>query len=373
MIPTRPMLWRLGLLLPFAAILLLLACTPSHPQSTFDAAGPVAEKQRTLFYIIFWAALFVFVLVEAALIYTVIRYRRSPGDTQIPAQIHGHTLLEISWTIFPAVVLAVIAVPTIIYIFDISGDAPEGAMEITAVGHQWWWEFDYGKDVGVVTANEFHVPVDTNVKMELRSDDVIHSFWIPKLAGKVDVVPNNDNFLWFRADDEDIDDPLPVTFYGQCAEFCGVAHAHMSFRLIVDTQEGFDAWVAGYKELASRPPPSTGLEAQGSRLFGSKGCILCHRLTGPPEEGFNEAMMTKFGGGAAEFPGPNLTNLGTRNILAAGRLDLNRENLIRWLTDPDDVKPGNRMGRLASVYTDPELELNPQEILALAEYLLGRK
>ena len=372
MSPTRPLLWRLTLLLPLAAVLLLLACTPSHPQSTFDAAGPVAEKQLTLFYIMLWLAAFVFVVVVAVLIYVVIRYRRRPGDTEIPAQVRGHTQLEIGWTIAPAILLLVVAVPTIIYIFDISGDAPEGSMEIKVVGHQWWWEFDYGGDVGVVTANEFHVPVDTDVKLNLRSDDVIHSFWVPKLAGKVDVVPNNDNFLWFRADD-DIDDQLPVTFYGQCAEYCLVGHAFMGFRLVVDTQEGFDAWVAGYKELASRRPPASGLEAQGSRLFGSKGCLLCHRLTGPPEPGFNEAVMTRFGGGAAEFPGPNLTNLGTRETIGAGRLKLDRLHLIRWLTDPDEVKPGNRMGELAAVYTDPELELNPQEILALAEYLLGRK
>ena len=378
--PWRSTLRRLASVLPAAAILLFLACTPSHHQSTFDAAGPVADKQLTLFYILLWPAVFVFVVVVGILIFAVTRYRRRPGDTEIPAQVHGHTQLEITWTILPAVMLAVVAVPTIIYIFDISSKPANPDMTITVTGHQWWWEFDYGEELGVITANQLHVPVDKIIQLDLRSDDVLHSFWIPKLAGKVDVVPNNENFMWFEADSGRIgkdEDDYPVTFYGQCAEFCGVAHAHMSFRVVVETHEGFDAWVANYKRLASEAkddePPDGRLEAQGATLFTSKGCALCHTLNGPAPEAMRGAMMPAFRTGSAIFPAPNLTNLGTRQIIAAGRLDNNRQNLIRWLTDPEEVKPGNRMGRLATVYTAPELKMKPQEILALAEYLLSLK
>ena len=176
----------------------LVACTPSHPQSTFDTAGPVARSQLTLFYWIFWAAVFVFVTVEGALLYLVIRYRRKPGDAD-PEQIHGHTALEIGWPILPAVILAVVAVPTVMTVFYNANPPDPSAMRVDVVGHQWWWEFHYPEG-DVVTANEMHIPVDEVVIISLDSKDVLHSFWIPKLAGKVDVVPNNVNTMWIKAD-----------------------------------------------------------------------------------------------------------------------------------------------------------------------------
>ena len=354
--------------------LALLACTPENAQSTFDAKGPVAQKQADLFYLIFWAAVAVFVVVVGALLYAMVRYRSRPGQTEMPKQTHGHTGLEITWTIFPVIVLAIIAVPTVIVLFDISEKpAPEeNALEVNVIGHQWWFEFEYPEQ-GVVTANQLHIPVDRKVQFNLLSGDVIHSFWIPKLGGKVDVVPNNDNGLWLQADSSTFDEPFPQTLYGQCAEFCGVAHAHMKFRVIVDTQEGFDAWVEQYHALADGPEQSSELADKGKALFADKGCLLCHDIAGAGVEAVRQARQTSFESGAAQFPGPNLTNLGTREILAAGALNLNRENLLRWLTDPTEVKPGNRMGQLADVYNNPDLEMQPNEILALAEYLLNQR
>jgi cytochrome c oxidase subunit 2 len=355
-----------------AVILALMACTPSHNQSTFDPVGPVAEKQLDLFMIIFLAAVVVFIVVGGALIYTVIRFRRKEGQTAIPTQTHGNTPLEIGWTIAPAIVLLVVAVPTIIYIFDIAKEPPPGALEVNVTGHQWWWEFEYPEQ-NVVTANELHIPVDVPVMLNLRSDDVIHSFWVPKLAGKRDVIPTHVNPLTFTASGSDID-TLPAILFGQCAEFCGVAHAHMRFRVVVESQEDFDGWVANYHEIASRPAPTGETEeAKGFTAFASRGCLLCHKTDGPASAEIRQSLKDAFERGELRFPAPNLTNFGTRTTMAAGMMDLNRENLIKWLHDPDDVKPGNRMAELANVYIDPDARLSDEEISALAAYLLSLK
>ena len=361
----RPSLKLLGLGLGLMAVLLLIGCSPDHPQSTFDAAGPVAEKQLTLFYIIFWAAVFVFVIVEGALLFAVVRYARRRGRVEMPKQVHGHTAMEISWTIFPAIVLAVIAVPTIIYIFDIAEDPGPAALEINVTGHQWWWEFEY-PDQNLITANEMHVPVNRDVKLNLLSDDVIHSFWIPKLAGKQDVIPRNVNPMRFKSLETGI-------FFGQCAEFCGVAHAHMRFRVIVEQQDEFDGWVARYHELAGRTTQPDDRAAEGAIRFIQKGCLLCHTTTGPASIEVRIGLREAFERGELRFPAPNLTNFGSRTTMAAGMIEMNRENVVKWLHDPEEVKEGNRMGRLASVYVTPDAALTDEDIELLADYLLSLK
>ena len=355
----------LAIALGVAAILLLAGCTPSHPQSTFDPAGPVAEKQLTLFYIILWAAVGVFVVVGGILLYAVIRFRRRPGQRTMPAQTHGNTPLEIGWTIAPAILLVAIAVPTLFYIFDIDKTPPADALEVNVTGHQWWWEFEY-PELNVVTANEMHIPVNRPVKLNLRSDDVIHSFWVPKLAGKLDVIPRNVNKMKFTANRIE-------TFYGQCAELCGVGHAHMRLRVISESQEDFDAWVANYHDIGSRPPPSGVSAAKGAALFASRGCLLCHTASGPATKEVRQSLKEAFERGELRFPAPNLTNLATRTTLAGGILEFNRANLKKWLRDPDEVKPGNRMAELANVYTDPGANLNDEDIRALVSYLLSLK
>ena len=383
MIRKRPSFGPLVIGLSVAALLALISCTPSHPQSTFDTAGPVAEKQKIMFYIIFWAAVFVFVVVEGILLYAVIRFRRRPGRAEMPAQTHGNTPLEIAWTIAPAIVLAVIAVPTIIYIFQIAESPDAGALEVNVTGHQWWWEFEYPEE-NVVTANELHVPVNRDIRLNLMSDDVIHSFWIPKLAGKVDVIPQpagtlgeplrNVNKMKFKAE-------RVGEFFGQCAEFCGEAHAHMRLHVIVEEQDDFDAWVDNYHELAKGPVLRTEAAATGAALFPALGCSLCHWVNGPPPPGYTDGLMnawrtaTDQGSTPLTYPGPNLTNFGSRTTLAAGRLENDRDgkNLMEWLSDPEKVKPGNRMAEVAQAYNDPEVmsKLTDENIAALVAYLLS--
>ena len=340
------------LVLPLGLAVVAAGCFPDHPQSTFEAAGPVAQEQLDLFYITFWVAVFVFVVVQGALLYAVFRFRRRAGSNEMPKQTHGNTRLEVAWTIAPTLLLAVIAVPTVATIFS-TANAPEGeVLNVTVTAHQWWWEFDY-TDLGISTANELHVPVGKNVDLKLESKDVIHSFWIPKLAGKVDVVPSNTNTMWFRADESG-------EFYGQCAEFCGTAHAQMRFRVFAQPQAEFDAWVEG---IRAEPAEATGLAAQGADLFVNKGfagtlkgesvvgqrCAVCHTVEGQPIRG---------------DVGPNLTHVGSRKTLAAGIIDNNEENLRNWVRNPDEIKPGVAM---------PILDISDEELDALVAYVQSLK
>ncbi len=324
------------LLLAALASLIGAACTPDHPQSTFDSLGPVAQRQEDLFMVIFWAALVVFVVVGGVLLFTILKFRNRPG---IPRQTHGNTRLEVALTIAPAIVLIVVAIPTISAIFYIA-DPPAGedVLEVTVTGKQWFWNFEY-PDLGIDTSNELHVPVDENVRATLLSDDVIHSFWIPKLAGKLDVVPTRENTMWFKADEEGL-------YWGQCAEFCGVAHAHMRFQVIVESREQFDAWVASQAEPAAEPVSA--LAQRGKELVTTTGCIGCHTIDGVP--------------GAVSRVGPELTHVASRTRIAAGILDQTPENMAEWLRNPQKVKPGNTM---------PDLNLSEEDITALVAYMDG--
>ena len=237
---------------------LLAGCFPSHSQSTFDAAGPIAEKQLNLWHLIFWTAVIVFVAVEGALVYAMIKFRRRPS-LGMPRQSHGNTRLEVAWTIAPVLVLAVIAVPTVTTIFDTANLPPGEVLEVTVTGHQWWFEFEYPEQ-GITTANELYVPVGKTVNLTLLSDDVIHSCWVPKLFGKTDMIPRNTNTMWFSAD-------AAGEYLGQCAEFCGSAHAQMRFRVIAEDEASFSDWVA-----APSKPRRSGL-CPGPRRPRESSCL----------------------------------------------------------------------------------------------------
>ena len=342
-----------GLALPTLLIGLLAACYPSHPMSTFDTSGPVAKSQVELFYVILWVGLGVFILVTGAIIYAAVRYRRRP-DQGDPEQIHGHTRFEIAWTIIPALVLLAVAVPSVITIFD-NANSPvppeDGGLEVLVTGHQWWFEFEY-PNLGVVTANELHIPVGEPVNIKLDSVDVIHSFWVPKIAGKVDMVPNNDNEMWMQADEAG-------EFFGQCAEFCGLSHANMRFKVIAEPRAQFDAWLEAQAQDAM--VPSDDLAREGEALFMSreKGCFACHTI-----QGSERAKGTR---------GPYLTHFASRRDFAGGILENTQERLREWLEDPCDLKPGNIMCTEAGVYTGTLAPLTEPEISALVAYLRSLK
>ena len=330
-------------------LLLAVGCNPNSPQSILQAYGPVAERQLGLFWLLFWAVAVVFVLVGGWLVYTVIRFRRRPGQG-IPEQTHGDTKLEIAWTLIPALLLAAVAVPTVTAQFYIT-EPPAGQdqMRIEVRGHQWWWAVVY-PDSGVVTANEIHVPVGKAVVVDLTSEDVIHSFWIPKLAGKIDVVPGRTNSMWFQADE-------PGEYLGQCAEFCGESHAWMKFRVIAESPEDYEAWTQA--QLADASQPSTPEETAGAQLFITKACIACHKISGVPA--------------AAGIIGPNMTHAGGRTTLAAGVLDMNEDNVRAWITEPSEFKPGNIMNRDGLAYTNPMFALSDEDINNLTAYITSLK
>jgi len=312
---------RLYAVLFIAAAALLSACARDDlPQNTLAPLGPEAERIDNLFQPVFWIAVGVFVLVEGLLVYALVRFRHRPGRG-VPAQVHGNKRLEVAWTIAPAVLLAAIAVPTIGTIFALA-DRPPNALQITVTGHQWWWEAEYPAQPGVaqpvVTANEIHIPTGRPVYFSLTSEaaDVIHSFWIPRLAGKQDVEPGRVNHMRVTAVD-------PGLYFGQCAEFCGISHANMRLRVIAMVPEEFDAWLQGQARPAQ--PPDEGTLA----ILNKAGCGGCHVINGI--QGFVGTL------------GPDLTHFASRDTFASAILERSDENLRSWLRNPQAVKPGNDM------------------------------
>ncbi len=357
---------HIPLLLLAAAAVTLTGCMDSslYPQSTLTPKGDYAEMVDKLFRTTLWLATLVFILVEAGLLWAIYRYRGKPDDAE-PKQVHGSTVMEITWTIIPALVLAVVAVPTVKTIFDtakVPATSPDGQAPLTVevIGHQWWWEFRY-PELGITTAGQLHVPIGRTIDLRMKTVDVLHSFWIPQFAGKRDVFPNRETRLWFTAKETG-------AFPGACAEFCGLQHARMDFYVMVNTPEEFSAWTS--TRMSDSLLASTGLPkapvvdstavadtsavvvamnpqaVQGEQLFASKGCIGCHSLN---SVGTPKGML-----------GPNLAGIGTRKMIAGGWLPNTDDNLHRWIKTPQAVKEGVLMA---------VPEMTDAEVDALVAYL----
>lgn len=383
--------WRnlLTRLFPLLLLLLTAGCSMTGKQSTLDPKGPVARMQTDLFWITVYVCVGIFIVVGGALVWVVIKFREKPEDIgkPYPKSDHGNPLIEIGLIAVSVFLLVIIAVPTVRYIWKthdlpvdepyyetsklgtwFKGDMAEGEedniIEINVYGWQWWWSFEYPQ-FGITTANEFTIPVGKVVKLNLRSVDVIHSFWLPKIAGKVDLMPGRKNWMWIMAEEEG-------HYYGQCAEFCGEAHAYMLFRSDVVSDQQFMDWIAKYQAGAAAPAgfqaqpdkdksdptakddwaawsetarSNPGIFAddpvhQGAIIFMGKGqCIVCHAIDNSP-------AMGKLG--------PNLSHVASRKSLAAGILDnqdengnidakKQYENLLEWISKSQHIKPGNLM------------------------------
>jgi cytochrome c oxidase subunit II len=323
--------------LVLAALGVLGGCAFDGPMSTLVARSDLNRSILGVYKIITWATAIIGVLVFTLLAIVLVRYRDRPG-AGVPRQIHGHTVLEISWTIAPALILLIIAIPTIQVIFRTqSAAAPKNALAVTVRGWQWWWEFRY-PSLEVATANELHLPVGRPVVLTLEGPDVIHSFWVPHLGGKRDVVPGRLNRITLTPD-------APGEYYGQCAEYCGTSHANMMLRVIVQEPAAFDAWVVAQKAPAPEP---TGDAGAGKEVFARNACVGCHTI-----RGVSSGVL-----------GPDLTHFGSRALFGAGLWPTTVDRVVAWLKDPPALKPGSKM---------PNLHLTDAEARALAVYLTSLK
>lgn len=333
--------------------MLLASCSfieiEDAPLTTFDPAGPNADRIDGLFWLVFWIATAVFVLVMGAilLILFVFTDRKKKGEQKEPKQLHGSPKLEVIWTVIPALILASIAVPTVSAVFDLTGcDADSMRVEVT--GHQWWFEYHY-PDYDIDTANVLVIPAGREVCAEMTSDDVLHNFWIPALHGKRYLVPGQTTELRLEADD-------PGEYWGHCAEFCGLSHSLMRARVLAVSDSEFESWVAGQQEPAVLPAEGTP-EYDGYQVYLNKGCTQCHTVRFDDETASNIVAREAFNG-------PDLTHFASRTVFAGATLpeegQTRQAALEEWLADPPNVKPGSYM---------PNLSLTSQEIEALIVWL----
>jgi cytochrome c oxidase subunit 2 len=312
--------------------LVLAGCAWDTPQTTLVPRSDLTRAIMGLYGLITWATIVICTVVLTLIAWILLRFRAKP-DAPMPKQVRGHSLLEIAWTIAPALVLLIIAVPTIQVVFRTQAPASAQALEVDVIAKQWWWEFRYPQ-FGVVTANEIHLPAGRPIALKLVGWDVIHSFWVPQVTAKRDVIPGRLNWITFTAD-------TPGTYWGQCAEYCGTSHANMMLRMMVDPPEVFDAWV---KAQLAPPPESTGLAAEGKALYSARACVGCHTI-----QGVSTGLV-----------GPDLTHFGSRTTFAGALHPVHPDLLAAWLVNPQAVKPGAKM---------PALGLTAEQARAIAAYL----
>jgi cytochrome c oxidase subunit II len=386
------------------------ACAPAHPNSVFTNHTDFNRAIGHLFDLLIALGSFVFVFVETLLLIALIKFRKREG-MPAPTQTHGNTKMEILWTAIPALILAVIAVPTVRTIFQTEAPAASDALQVTVTGHQWWWEFQYPQ-YGITTANELYLPIGRTVNFTLKTADVIHSFWIPSLGGKRDLVSNHTNYLWFTPDSVGDD-----VFNGFCAEYCGMSHANMRFKVFTVKPEEFAEWAkheaepavpldTGKTAPAGKPgapavqiaqaAPSTesfvsfprneipkyavpqtpipagmtfdqslvGNPVQGEKLISAPTsmCLACHTIKGNP-------MMQG-------VLGPNLTHVASRTTIAGGLYPNDKEHLELWIKNARVMKPGVLMYTLGAGEIDPATgkptemgKLTDQQIADIVAYL----
>ncbi len=396
--------------------LILAACSGNYPNSTFQHTTEFNRDLTSIWNTMMGWAFVVFVIVEILLIVVMIKYRRRP-DSPEPKHVHGNTIMEISWTVTPAVVLAFIAVPTVKAIWKYEAPAPQGALQIEVTGHQWWWEFKY-PELGITTANEIYLPVGRTVNFALRTADVIHSFWIPGLGGKRDAISNKTNHLWFTPDSAGVNG-----WVGSCNEYCGSSHANMRFRVFTVSPSDFDSWANHMKTAAVYPPPAppaadttaqgkvsaaaqasaapvvpvsegyvfpkdklpshvtpstpvpagltfadglAGDAARGLAIYSRSACIGCHKIDG------NRMSVGVIG--------PNLTHVANRATIAGGLFPNDARHLALWIKNARKMKPGVTMNTLGKGEYDPIMKmtvttggLTDQEIADIVAYLQALK
>lgn len=312
----------------------------ASPTTMFAPRASPAHYTAGLSVLVLAICIAIFLVVSALLVYVLVRYRHRPHDSERePAQIYGSSQIELSWTVIPILIVVVLFLSTARVIFSTEEAAkPAAALNVVVVGHQYWWEYRYPQ-YGIVTANELHLPATpahtTPTYLTMSSADVIHSFWVPRLAGKMDLIPNRVNTMW-------IDPERPGLYLGQCAQYCGTQHAKMLLRVYADTPEQFSRWVTRERQPAAEDPAAR----EGRQVFLANACVNCHTISGTPARG--------------TF-GPNLTHLAARATFGSGAVPVTPENLRAFVDDPAHLKPGALM---------PAMHLNQHDLDAVTGYLM---
>jgi cytochrome c oxidase subunit 2 len=335
-----------------AFIALASGASPTQNLSIFDPASPPAEAIRNLFILVLAVTGAIFLLVEGVLLYSIVRFRRSAPEATEPPQVYGSMPIEIAWTAAPALICFLLALILTRTEFEVRVKPPDpragdNSLFVTVIGRQWWWEYVYsrydGQELGFITANELHVPASEDgvprpVYLTLQSADVCHSYWVPRLAGKTDLIPGRTNQMWFQSNKTGL-------YLGQCAEYCGTQHAHMLLRVYVDSPADFQSWLANQRKAAVDSPLDDKAARAGRDVFLSQSCVNCHRVRGTRAQGTYA---------------PDLTHLMSRETLASGMVANTPEELRKWLIDPQQTKPGCLM---------PAFGLSEQQVNDLVGYL----
>lgn len=326
--------------------LLLSGCGKPY-LSALQPKGEGSEMLFNLMLLSIGIMIFVFLVVIIIYTYVVLKFRQKKGqEDYIPKQTEGSHLLETVWTVIPIILLLILAVPTVQYTFALSDTTPDEEVEddalwIEVTAQQYWWHFNY-KDLNIQTSQELYIPTDQRVYLELTSLDVIHSFWIPTISGKMDTNPiENKNQMWIHAYEEDV-------YWGKCAELCGPSHSLMDFKVVAVSPGEFEQWVEDMQNVNPDAEPETVAAQEGRELFQENSCATCHAV-----------------GSSPVAVGPNLTSFGDRTTVA-GVLEYDKESIVNWLMDPEKYKPGNQM-------TNKYPELDEEEAEKIADYLMSLK
>ncbi|GAB2543191.1 cytochrome c oxidase subunit II [Gracilibacillus alcaliphilus] len=328
----------------FSFLVLILSACGKENLTALAPKGYGAQQSMTVIIVSILVMTVVFIVVMIIFLYVMMKFRRKKvGEGHIPQQVEGNHKLEVIWTVIPILLLIIIAIPTVAVTYDLADESQmEDSININVTGLQFWWNFEYANEE-IQTSQELYIPVDERVYLNMISNDVIHSFWVPTISGKMDVNPDNENTMYIEAHEEGV-------YWGKCAEFCGDSHSLMDFKIVVVSQDEYDQWVAAMQDT---DPEYTAEAAEGQELFANS-CISCHAI---------DASSTN------PVVGPNLADFGNRAMIAGVR-DFNKENLVEWILDPASIKPGN--GMLGAPYLE-ENSISEEEASQIADFLMELK
>jgi cytochrome c oxidase subunit II len=317
--------------------------SPPNTPSTLQPHGPAAAHLATLWWVMFALSAAIFILVIGLLFAALLRRRRATNETPPDSSggDTGRTWVTRGGIALPLVVLGIVFGYSIFTLAAVENPTEKPAVKIHVIARRWWWEVIY-PDQNITTANEIHLPVGKPVQIELESGDVIHSFWVPELHGKMDLIPTRINTITLQADQKGV-------YRGECAEYCGLQHAHMGFMVVAESSADFDKWLTAQQQPATAPAETAA--KQGQQVFESAGCIFCHTIRGMDDKSIDRSGIDL---------GPDLTHLSSRLTIAGAVLTQNTGNLAGWVSDPQHIKPGSLM---------PRVDLNGQDLQTLLAYL----